>query len=527
MRLITSIILFSVYMGNCTAQDTSWSKLYDFCPDANIMASNNITHYADDSFFFATGHTYTPGVSTFHTYLARIGYDGNLQQHKSLYFPGLYNMLVGGYGVSKIADNKYLLIGYERDIVSSRIIAVAQPFLYIFNKNLDSIKFVKLVDTVVQRNPWSATVDKQKNIVVTGYISGEQLRLNSNGTYSIDSNYVWLAKFDSNANLLWSKKYLGEKYWTCGYKIIMNHDSTAYIFTAQGVNYTINGKVNQLCLIKVDTGGNLKWQRWLPNTFTSQSDNDLIATSDGNYAFVASYSDSLTKPAAPGPTPPYLFYGKFNEQGDTLWTKRFRKTYSHVVGQKVAEAENGDLLFFFSVNMETNSVLRTNPDGKIKWYRDYRKIDTSLVYQRIDMMSYTPKKKILLSGVLESQVLLPSIFDSTGTFSWYVLTDTFGCLQPGCQAADTMWLSVKEANLSNIAINIYPNPAIDIVHVELPQNIKAEIAIKDMSGRTLYKQAHSGGTQTISTSALSPGMYIVECRAKDGRSLARQKLVLR
>ena len=73
----------------------------------------------------------------------------------------------------------------------------------------------------------------------------------------------------------------------------------------------------------------------------------------------------------------------------------------------------------------------TDSNGRIIWYRDYKYIDYPLTQALINI-SYTKKGQILLSGQVAANHAIPGVFDTAGGISWFVLTDSFGCMVGGC-----------------------------------------------------------------------------------------------
>ncbi|MCD6063586.1 MAG: photosystem stability/assembly factor-like protein [Flavipsychrobacter sp.] len=83
-------------------------------------------------------------------------------------------------------------------------------------------------------------------------------------------------------------------------------------------------------------------------------------------------------------------------------------------------------------------------------------------------------------------------------------------------------LSVEDVEAANDGINVYPNPANDIVHVDVPAHAKLlTLSLYDVSGR-LVKQIK--GAKTLDISTLSKGAYLLEIGT--GQGLYKRKLLL-
>lgn len=72
------------------------------------------------------------------------------------------------------------------------------------------------------------------------------------------------------------------------------------------------------------------------------------------------------------------------------------------------------------------------------------------------------------------------------------------------QALQTLSLTDKFVS----EIRVFPNPADDFLHVELPQNIEFEFLMYDILGRLLSSERGTTIRQTFDISRLSPGMYL-------------------
>ncbi|GEM_PF-4561815 len=74
------------------------------------------------------------------------------------------------------------------------------------------------------------------------------------------------------------------------------------------------------------------------------------------------------------------------------------------------------------------------------------------------------------------------------------------------------WLSNQEQVLESPTLNVYPNPASDVVHVQLPQSVSgAKLSIRDMSGKVVQERIlHSNEITPININKLESGIYILQ-----------------
>lgn len=73
------------------------------------------------------------------------------------------------------------------------------------------------------------------------------------------------------------------------------------------------------------------------------------------------------------------------------------------------------------------------------------------------------------------------------------------------------WLSTQELKIQQRQLTIYPNPASDVIHVQLPQMIsQAAVYISDMNGKVIKEQQlYSNDITPIHIGALESGVYIL------------------
>jgi hypothetical protein len=98
--------------------------------------------------------------------------------------------------------------------------------------------------------------------------------------------------------------------------------------------------------------------------------------------------------------------------------------------------------------------------------------------------------------------------------------------QTGCVGfSDTVNFGASSRpELNGLAVALYPNPASDVVTLELTEtSARAQVAVLDLQGRILL-QKEAVGVSTLEVSALTPGIYLVRVQA-DGRQGVRRLYV--
>ena len=88
-----------------------------------------------------------------------------------------------------------------------------------------------------------------------------------------------------------------------------------------------------------------------------------------------------------------------------------------------------------------------------------------------------------------------------------------------CDGMDLV-LSIHE--FSNSTINIYPNPATDIINIDVSGNLKYEVTIFDLQGRIMISKTNR---PAIDIQALAQGTYLLEIKDRDSDQKVIKKII--
>ena len=77
----------------------------------------------------------------------------------------------------------------------------------------------------------------------------------------------------------------------------------------------------------------------------------------------------------------------------------------------------------------------------------------------------------------------------------------------------------------NNTFNVYPNPATDIINVEFSENFNGTVSVLDIAGKEVSTSAVSGLQHTLSTSAITNGVYFV--KVNDGTASQIERIVVK
>lgn len=119
------------------------------------------------------------------------------------------------------------------------------------------------------------------------------------------------------------------------------------------------------------------------------------------------------------------------------------------------------------------------------------------------------------AGVSEAQTSF--YLDEAGT--WFYTTST-----PMVRMNFDPSASINEVE-NAFGLNVYPNPASDVINVTLNKEVTATINVVDVTGKVVKTSTINGTTTSINTAGLSSGVYYVNIT--DGTSVSTEKVVIK
>ena len=311
----------------------------------------------------------------------------------------------------------------------------------------------------------SIIIDSLNNIYITGYytassISVDGITLTNNGT----SNEMYIAKFNSDGDVLWAKSAGGTD-MESGYKVTIGESGNVYV----------NGMIRSN---EVDFGGVVLYN-------TSGTEKDFIV--------------------------------KYNSTGQALWGKIIEASIKDVVVNSL-----GDVTITGSFNKESIDVDTELLVNNSEWSEDM-----GVIIYKTDLFlaNYNLDGELQLAesiGSLKDESANSICIDNSG--SYYLLgdyaSDTINFGQLPLYYPDAISIYIRtfivkfdmsnnvgiEFYLSEPQVNIYPNPTKDFVNVQVNNNDLSIISVIDISGRLLIKESFNNNIK-IETKDFEKGVY--------------------
>ena len=297
---------------------------------------------------------------------------------------------------------------------------------------------------------------------------------------------VLLVKTDSDGNMLWYKKY-GTSGRDMGLCIVETTDNGFLIGGECGLGNTDG------YLVKTDSGGNQQWtQRYGNPLYPDGAIFTIGVTSENEY--IIPLTSYVTDPISED------FYNrkyniiKLNSDFSEVWNKQYGVRAEHTGLASINIASNGDILATIEDNYQCG-LFRISYDGDSIWKHYYSAPNVTNELCGLLALKQTDDGGFIMAGVAyEPQVM------------WLVKTDSCGCVVEDCEcggsAVESFWL--------NNEIEVYPNPAKDVLYLNFPENTKdLRVEIYDNLGRQIITNELLGWENSIDVKQLKAGNYFV------------------
>jgi Secretion system C-terminal sorting domain len=391
-------------------------------------------------------------------------------------------------------------------------------------------------------------------------------------TSSVPSGWAFkIVKEDASGTITWSKTYGGQAASAILRSMTATEDG-GYIMVGE-TNYTDSDFTTHhggfmeadIAVIKVDSNGNKVWSRVIGGSGEDQASAIVLAPNGGCYVVGSTYSNDYDCTGNHGSKDAYIFH--LDSNGNIIWHKDLGGTRddfgayacSNGKGGIIIAAhtgsEDGDVMHhihsgtwnFWAVEMDSNNnVLWSNcyggggeeypysickaTDGSI-WLAgvshfmggevdtEYGKNDAWFVHTDSTgnfvganvVGSSLWDRGTMIYPLSTGNVIAGGFYDiGGGSFSstWYGENDAFlAVFAPTTNG-------IRELQVANAGMNIYPNPANEQITIET-RNSNNQLTIIDVIGRVIYRTNFFDKIQ-IPVKEWGKGMYFVQLIGEDG-----------
>ena len=248
------------------------------------------------------------------------------------------------YDMAEDTSDNIIIVGTSQDT------GIISDVLLLKYNQTGNLIWHRLFDTGQIDWGWSLTVVPNGNIIVASYHS------------DMITEKPGLVKFSSNGETLWSRMYLYpslENVVLWGVAL----DSLNNIFACGFSLYS-----PQTVIIKSDTSGNLLWTRCY-NWADEPGFKDIALDEDGNL-IITGWSGSSV-----------LLVAKFNNNGDSIWTRRYSGIYPATDGTRIV-MDNANNIVVCGYGTDWSNydalIIKYSPSGSMLWDKclNFRPFDT-------------------------------------------------------------------------------------------------------------------------------------------------------
>jgi len=393
-----------------------------------------------------------------------------------------------------------------------------------------------------------------------------------------DIGNILLIKTDKNGEMIWSKIYGADS--SChGKRIIQTIDDNFLIAGSYG---------SQAYLLKINAEGDSIWSQTFPNEYGS-SLHDIVELDNSDllmiqrvflipYASKIIYADAIgniywTIPASANESKTihlvsdYEFYvAGFNglvnyshcilTKYDILGNVVLNKVFTSFNGVNLCSAISQDENFYMA-GMHENAksyyanIIKSDLEGQLLWENSYFEIAWSSVTSILSVEN----NKIIACGVFNDELFILRINElgdsiTSIKFNEYnmqqgnamILLEDYlliaGSHFNWGEGRDVYFLKLHLDTLSTGIVNpnviqesalvIFPNPAKDKLHIEIPlgfRNQDAELVIMDMLGNIImHSKYFRKWNIEMDISGIKPGLYYISAYSSDGLFIS-EKLI--
>ncbi|GIP26587.1 hypothetical protein J23TS9_17170 [Paenibacillus sp. J23TS9] len=207
---------------------------------------------------------------------------------------------------------------------------------------------------------------------------GGYLVLGSSRTEGESKDELYMIRLDSSGNVLWDKTKEDAAIDSTPVSVIETDDGS-FLIAGRGIVSWV--AYEQAYILKIDANGNEVWYNKYPFT-GSDFFNDLIPAIDGGYIAIghAGLAEYESKDYDA------MLILKLDDQGKEVWSKQFIDPKSRWTAHSIVAAEDGGYVVLSRKKMDDkNLVLLTKLDleGQVQWEKTYSDGENSEMYNRL------------------------------------------------------------------------------------------------------------------------------------------------
>jgi Secretion system C-terminal sorting domain len=323
-------------------------------------------------------------------------------------------------------------------------------------------------------------------------------------------NSSWLKIFTINPQGEVVKKRIIQDSPDLSWPVSINKldDRTYIICSGSEENPPFSGARWRSVFTKIDSTGDILWQKYSENETFSVHTPLLTPLLDGSFAWSWARDTNVNNPAH---SDYYNTINGMDADGNFTWMYRFVEPGIMYIN-KLITATNGDIVgcgTFDNDDPTRGWIFRMAPDGQLLWQRHYYDGQRLFSPFWFNDIVETENEGLLLTGaVLET-------FDNLNPF--LLSLNKNGCLNENCTGLIQEITDVTATKPQLIKVNIYPNPTSDFININFDgRYTDRKIEIFNSLGQLMQTVHNKEEIVQISVEKLPIGNYYLKILDKNG-----------
>ncbi|MDD3861151.1 MAG: T9SS type A sorting domain-containing protein [Bacteroidales bacterium] len=347
-----------------------------------------------------------------------------------------------------------------------------------------------------------------------------------------------LRKIDTNGNLLWERLYRNFSCYPDGTGITLSSAIKSIIQLENGDYIMIGSSYwyysrHRGFMLKTDSEGNVKWHRYyyaVADNSRWQYFSSFKPTTDGGY-IIAGYGDDYSNLGYDPPQQAWLVKtdslgmdGLCNVEPDALnfdfdiqevpegiCMNDTIEVYVHIAGKSAP----------YTIEFSTGQVI-----DSIYYPPTFVPVEIGLTDINLTWGGETYFEESITEATLSNHewgqcIVKPVEFFTPSTWGpqqlQITVTDAYGESKTITKEIFAVQCTSENVSSEATGFKIYPNPASDILNIEVPEQNFSNAEIFDLSGQSVLSVSLNQGNNKVDTRNLLPGSYLVKLSGKNGR----------
>ncbi|HEC78464.1 MAG TPA: hypothetical protein ENI34_04890 [candidate division WOR-3 bacterium] len=253
-----------------------------------------------------------------------------------------------GYSVQELNDGGFIIAGWTQSYGAG-----GQDVYLVKTDASGNVQWEKTYGGQYEEMGWSVIPTIDGGYMIAGY------------TYSFGNGNgdMYLIRTDSLGDTLWTRTYGGDS-TDLAFSLIAASDKE---FVLAGQTCTWGAGYNDVYIVKVDSMGNLIWQKTYGGP-ARESAYSIQPTYDGGY-LIAGYTTSFGS----GGEDAYVI--RTDSNGDSLWTHTYGHSGHDLISKAETTSDSGYVLIGYTESYGASYgdyfLVRANRNGDTLWVRNY------------------------------------------------------------------------------------------------------------------------------------------------------------